>query len=182
MKEISLHILDIMQNSIAAGATCIRLHVVQSTSQDTLEITIQDNGCGIEPELLRGIVDPFTTTRTTRRVGMGLPMFHASAQQAGGGLSVTSQVGRGTCVTARYQLSHIDCPVLGDLASTVQLQMVANPQIRLIFTYTTDHGQCSVDTQQINQILGEVPLNTPAVAQWLKEYLNDAIQSVNGGM
>lgn len=182
MREISLHVLDILQNSVAAGASCIRLHITQSRARDRLEIVIEDDGCGIEEERLIHILDPFTTSRTTRKVGMGLPMFQASANRAGGSLNIRSQAGSGTRVTARYCLSHIDRPPLGDLAGTVVLQAVGSPQIRLIFILTTDDGEFTMDTQHVAQVLGpQVPLSDPAVAQWIKEYINEGIQSVNGG-
>lgn len=182
MREISLHILDILQNSVAAGATLIQLDVIQHNSKDLLEVVIQDNGCGINAEMLPTVLDPFSTTRTTRKVGMGLSMFKLSAMQTGGDLHITSQPGNGTCVRVRCHPSHIDCPPMGDLAGTVQLQAIGSPQIRLIFTFQGDHGTFEMDTKQILDVLGpDIPLSSPQVAQWLKETLIEGIQSVNGG-
>ena len=119
MKELSLHILDIAQNSIAAGAKHVDLTVEEG--EGLLRITVADDGRGMSPEFLASVTDPFTTTRTTRKVGLGLPLLRLAAEQTGGELRVESQLGVGTTVTATFHADHIDCPPLGDTASTVSL-------------------------------------------------------------
>lgn len=182
MKEISLHILDILQNSVAASAKRIELEICEDAQSDLLTIRITDDGCGISREKLQSVLDPFTTSRTTRKVGMGLPMFKASAEQAGGSLGITSAVGQGTQVTATYRLTHIDRPPLGDLPGTVLAQVMGSPNIRFVCRYQAGDAVFEFDTHLIQQELGpEVPITHPAVTQWMKEYLSEGIRSINGG-
>ena len=119
MKELSLHILDIAQNSVKAGATLIQITIEEDTVADTLRITVADNGCGMDKDLLQRVRDPFTTTRTTRKVGMGIPLLEAAAVQCGGGLDIQSQPGVGTTLTAWFGLSHIDRAPVGDMPGTM---------------------------------------------------------------
>ena len=171
MKELSLHLLDIAQNSIAAGARHVALGVEEADGEITL--TVADDGRGMSPELLARVTDPFTTTRTTRKVGMGLPLLRLAAEQTGGTLAVESREGVGTTVTAVFHAGHIDCPPLGDLAATVALLAQGlSGETELTYMHKGPQGAFTFDTAQVRAILGpEVPLSLPEVAQWMEGYV-----------
>ena len=171
MKELSLHLLDIAQNSIAAG--CKRLDLGLSEHEGILTVTVADDGRGMDPQLLSTVTDPFTTTRTTRKVGLGLPLLRLAAEQTGGELRVESQLGVGTTVTATFHTDHIDCPPLGDTASTVSLLAQGLPEgMELTYTRKTERGEFRFDTAEIRAVLGpHVPLSEPEVAEWIRAYV-----------
>ena len=171
MKELSLHLLDIAQNSIAAGARHVDLTVEEHGG--LLQLTVADDGRGMSPEFLANVTDPFTTTRTTRKVGLGLPLLRLAAEQTGGGLRVESQLGVGTTVTATFHADHIDCPPLGDTASTVALLAQGLPDgMELTYTRRTERGEFRFDTAAIRAVLGpDVPLSEPEVAEWMRSYV-----------
>lgn len=177
MKELSLHILDIAQNSVKAGATCIDILLEQMGSR--LTITVSDNGCGMSEAFLKTVEDPFTTTRTTRKVGMGIPLFKLAAEQTGGSISIASKEKRpgitdyGTTITATFFTDHVDCAPLGDITSTVVTLLQGNPQVRLTYTRRTDDGEVRLSTDEMRSMLGEIPLNEPDVLAWVRDYLSE---------
>lgn len=177
MKELSLHLLDIAQNSVTAGAGRIDLTLEEDEQRDC-RLVIADDGKGMSPELLARVTDPFTTTRTTRKVGLGLPLLRMMAEQTGGSMEIQSQVGVGTTVTALFRASHIDCPPLGDLPSTVSLLIQGAPDVEWTYRHTTPKGTCVLDTRELRAVLGEVPLSEPSVALWIKEYLQEQEQII----
>lgn len=179
MRELSLNMLDIAQNSIAANATCITLWVTESVSQNRLILGIEDNGRGMTEEQLQRVRDPFFTTRTTRRVGMGIPLFRMAAEMAGGSLTIDSTLGKGTVVTAAFLLDHIDRPPLGDMVGTVSALIRLNPQLDFVYRHQTDSGSFEADTRSFREILGEVPLNEPDIIQWIEGYLTENVQALN---
>jgi len=146
MRELSMHILDLAQNSIVASATLIEIDVTADSASDTFKIAIRDNGRGMSPEFLARVRDPFTTTRTTRRVGLGIPMFAEAAQACDGGLTVESQVGKGTSVEATFRLSHIDRAPLGDIAATLIALIAANPDIDIVYRQQVIIGHPELDS------------------------------------
>lgn len=173
MKELSLNILDIAKNSVKAGATLVEITVLEEGDLRTL--TIRDNGCGMSEALLATVTDPFTTTRTTRKVGMGLPLLKLAAEQAAGELTITSSQGQhhGTTVTATFQISHLDCVPVGDFAGTAAVLVQGSPDIDFTFLYRTPLGEKSLSTIEMRQVLGSVPLNTPEVLSWVEDSLNE---------
>ena len=181
MKEISLNILDITYNSIKAKANKVEIIVSESQSRNLVEVSIQDNGCGMDEEFLRGVTDPFVTTRTTRKVGLGIPLFKQSAESTDGSFSITSKVGEGTKVYASFRLDHLDRMPIGDMSSTMVSLIQANDAIRFIYRHTTDHGAFVLDTDELHEQLGEVPLSEPAVLHWIEEYINENLEDIQGG-
>ncbi|MDO4543526.1 MAG: ATP-binding protein [Clostridia bacterium] len=172
MKELSLNILDIAQNSIKAGASLVEIGIEERGS--SIEICVTDNGCGMSEEFLRTVTDPFSTSRTTRKVGMGLPLLKLAAEQTGGELEIFSKVGEGTKVKATFNKDHIDCAPLGDVIGTVITLIQGSPDIDFDFSHRTDKGEAALDTRLMRKILGdEVPLNEPSVLEWAKESLED---------
>lgn len=184
MRDLSLHILDLVQNSITAGATLVTIGIVQSKRADSLSIDIVDDGCGMPPEMLENVKSPFTTTRTTRSVGLGIPMLYENARLSGGDLTLTSAVGKGTTLQATFVPSNIDCPPLGNVAETMLTLILAAPETPdFVLRMQTDAGQYTFDTRQVRQVLGEdIPLNLPDVAMWIKSELQEGIESIHGGV
>ncbi|MBR6736633.1 MAG: ATP-binding protein [Oscillospiraceae bacterium] len=182
MKELSLNILDIAENSVRANATLIKISVAADTADDTLEITISDNGCGMSEELLKAVCDPFTTTRTTRKVGLGVPLFKEAAEATGGNMTITSKEGEGTMTKAVFGLSHIDRAPLGDIASTIATLIQCNSYIDFVFSYTADGRNFAVDTRELRQILDGVPFSEPQVVCWLRDYIEQNTNEINGGI
>ena len=181
MKEISLNILDVAQNSLRANATEINILVFFDTAADRLTVSIKDNGCGMSQEFVSRVLDPFTTTRTTRRVGLGLPLFRQSALEAGGDFSIESREGKGTEVSVWFTTSHIHLRPLVDLAGTVTTLLNANDSVRYILVYRVDDREFVFDTEQAKKILQDVPLSAPEVAAFLEDYIKQGINSTNGG-
>ena len=172
MKELSLNILDVAKNSVKAGATRIVIRIVEQDGWRTLSII--DNGCGMPPEFLATVTDPFTTTRTTRPVGMGLPLLKLAAEQTGGDLTIESSVvpPTGTSVIARFRMDHLDCVPVGDYAASVMTLIQGSPEIDFLFEYLRPAGDIVLDTMEVRAVLGpEIPLNTPDVLMWIQSNL-----------
>lgn len=178
MKEISLHILDIAENSISANAKKIEISVIENSRFDLLQITIKDDGRGMDTETITRLQDPFFTSRTTRRVGLGIPLFKAAAEACQGGLTITSAPGKGTEVTAIFQNSHIDRMPIGDLAGTILTLMIGSPEIHWKLNYARDDKKFELDSRLIQEELQEVPLCDPAVMKWLREYIQEGILDI----
>lgn len=172
LKELSLNILDVAKNSVKAGATRIVIRIVEQDGWRTLSII--DNGCGMPPEFLATVTDPFTTTRTTRPVGMGLPLLKLAAEQTGGDLTIESSVvpPTGTSVIARFRMDHLDCVPVGDYAASVMTLIQGSPEIDFLFEYLRPAGDIVLDTMEVRAVLGpEIPLNTPDVLMWIQSNL-----------
>ncbi len=182
MRELALNILDIAENSLRAGATLVEIAVQADFLQDKLCISVNDNGKGMSEEMLASVCDPFTTTRTTRKVGMGLPLFKYSAESAGGSFQISSQEGKGTFVAAQYRISHVDRMPLGDFGG-VALQLVTmNPHTDFVFTAECGERQGVLDTREVREILGEeIPLGAPEVRAFLRDYIKENLTDIFGG-
>lgn len=178
MNDLSLHIIDIIQNSLSAGASLITLTVKEDRLENSLSIEIEDNGKGMSQEQVNKLDDPFFTSRTTRRVGMGIPLFRDSARQSGGALVVTSELGKGTKVTATFDLNNIDCPPLGDIANSFVLMVSANPNVEFLFRYFVDENEYVFDTVEVKEILEGLPINSPAVMRMLTDMIDSNIQDL----
>ncbi len=172
MKQLSENILDITMNSVRAGSPLTEVSVTEEGSM--LTILIKDCGCGMTPEQVANVTDPFFTTRKTRKVGLGLPFLKMEAELTGGRFSINSTVGVGTEVKASFDMSHIDAIPLGDMPETVMTIIGAAPDKDLIFTHTSGDKQISLDTRDLRAQLEGVPLDTPDVLIWVKEYLEGA--------
>lgn len=178
MKELSLNVLDIAKNSVKAKAKLIRITMEEENA--CLTLTIADDGCGMTPEILEGVVNPFYTTRTTRKVGMGIPLLKLAAEQTGGSVSITSRHesaypdSHGTEVTATFFTNHIDFTPVGDLVSTMETLIMGSPEIDFVFTHKTERFAVELDTRQIREVLGaDVPLDSFEVIQWIGQYLRE---------
>jgi hypothetical protein len=178
MRELALHILDVARNAIEAGATAIELTVVENPPDNLLEFMVQDNGCGMAAEQLAQAADPFYSTRTTRRVGLGLAMLEAACERSGGCLSITSQPGHGTTVHGRLQLTHIDRPPLGDMGKVVQALACEADRTTVRYRHRTGGRLFEIDTRELQRELGEVPVTDPRVLCWLAEFVKNGIVNV----
>lgn len=181
MTEISLNVLDVAENSTRAEASLIEISVLTDTSEDTMTIIIKDDGCGMTPEQVAHVEDPFFTTRTTRKVGLGVPFFKYAAESTGGSFKIDSAPGIGTAVTAVFKLSHIDRMPLGDINSTVHTLITFHPETDFLYTYRYNDRSFVLDTRQFRQILGDVPLNSPEVSDYIMDYLTENKQETDGG-
>ena len=175
MKELSLHILDIVQNSVKAKATDIRIDIIESPEKNLLEISIADNGCGMSEDFLARVRDPFATTRTTRKVGMGISLFEAAAVQCGGHLDIDSELGKGTTLYVCFELDNIDRAPIGDMAETMVTILLSAPKINYVYTHRKSEQEFVFDTKDIKETLGDVPLTEPEILRWIKEYITEGL-------
>lgn len=182
MRELADNVLDIAQNSIAAQARLIQIRVIADVQTDRLTLEIADDGKGMSPELLARVTDPFTTTRTTRKVGLGLPLLKMTASMTGGDFSIDSTLGKGTTVRASFGLTHIDRPPMGDLAGTLFSLVLLNEQIDFVIECVCNDDTFQVDTREIKKTVAPLPLSNPDVSAWLKEYLEESIYALYGGV
>lgn len=172
MKELSLHLLDIAQNSIVVKASTIEILIDEDSTTDKLSITIIDNGKGMSPAFVKKVLDPYTTSRTTRKVGLGIPLLNDACRLAGGELQIESQEGKGTKVKATLGLSHIDRQPLGDITGVIVMLITANPGIRIIYSHTKNGNAFTLDTKEVNDVLDGVPISAPEVGKMLREMIS----------
>ncbi len=179
MKDLSMHIMDIAQNSISAEADLIEISITENTVTDCYRIEISDNGKGMTADFLAKVTDPYVTSRTTRKVGLGLPLLKQNAERSGGSMKILSQPGKGTAVTADFGLKNIDRPPLGDIAGTIVLLAAANLKIRFIYRHITEKGEYRFDTKEANEMLEEMPISEPGVIRFLKEMIKENLQEID---
>ena len=180
MEELSLNILDIAQNSIAADATLVEIDVEEDDKFDSLIICIKDNGKGMSKEFLETVQDPFITTRTTRAIGLGISFLKEAAEMSGGSVDLQSQLGKGTTVTARFVKSHIDRQPLGNLTETIITLVTLNPDIDFITRYIINDNEFIFSTQEVRAMLGDdVSISSPQIAGFLSEYIQEHIENLS---
>lgn len=182
MKDISLHLMDIAQNSIVAGADRITINIRVYGNPEMLYLEIVDNGKGMEKDFLDKVTDPFKTTRNTRDVGLGIPLLKQSAQMAGGNLNILSKSGRGTKLWANFIVSHIDRIPIGDISGTLTLLISANKNISWIIEFKYKDKNFILNTNQINELLEGVPIDNKDVLEWIQNTISQGINSVFGGV
>lgn len=178
MKDLASHIMDIVQNSIRAQATRIEIEVTEDHGKDCFTIKIRDNGTGMDEATLARVCDPFFTSRTVRKVGLGIPLLQQNAEQTGGKVSLISALGKGTTVNATFGHSHLDRPPLGDMAETISLLLVANPDIHFIYKHTTNTGAYLLDTEELQQILEGVPLTHPEILVGIQNLIRENLKEI----
>lgn len=178
MKDLSLHILDIVQNSIRAKASLIRIEVIEKPDSDQMIIAISDDGSGMNEEQLKLATDPFFTTRTTRKVGLGLSLLRQNAEATGGTFEIKSAAGQGTKITSVFGLSHIDRPVTGDLTGTLLILIASPGYAEYVYRHQTPSGEFTLDTREIKQTLGDVPLTHPEIRSFLKAMIQENLEQI----
>lgn len=179
MEDLSLHILDIGENSIAAGASLIRITINENTEENRLFLKIQDNGPGLDEEAIQKVLDPFYTTKGTKPVGLGLPLLAQAAREAGGDLNLRSEVGKGTTVLARFVLDHIDCKPLGNIAETlITLIAAKGTEVDFLYRHFKNGTDFLFDTREVKAELKDVPITDPGVLNYLKEAVNNGLKDL----
>ena len=169
MKDLSLHILDIAENSIRAGATEIRIKIVEDMKKNLFLIEVGDNGKGMDEEMLKKVHDPFFTTKECKRTGLGIPMLAQSAKECGGDLTIRTEKGRGTVITASFQYNHVDRKPLGDIGDTLIVLIASNPDIDIIFEHRRNEDNYILNTGEIRKELDGIPVNAPEVIKIIKD-------------
>ena len=176
MEDLSLHVLDIVENSVAAGAGRVEILLEEDAEKDVLTLEIRDNGRGMDEATMQAATDPFFTTKTVRRVGLGLPLLKQAVEESEGSFSVASEKGMGTAISATFRLSHIDRKPVGDMGATIMVLIAGNPGIRVLFTYRTNDYAYHLDTGEITEQLGEIPLNSPEVLKLIREDIEQGMK------
>jgi hypothetical protein len=177
MKNLALHVLDIFQNSLAAKASAIHLEIEERTDHLT-SVVIRDNGIGMAQEFADRITDPFVTSRTTRKVGLGIPLFKQSAEQTGGNLRIHSRQGIGTSVIAEFYTNHPDMVPWGDLAGVIILTMASNPETDFLYLHRTENGEYRFNSKDIKEMLEEVPITDSDVRKFLAGMITENLQAI----
>ena len=181
MRDFSLHIMDIIENGLNGGATLIGLTVVEERKNNWLRVTITDNGRGISENVLKKVLDPFYTTRITRRVGLGLSLFREASKRCDGEFSIISEEGKGTQVDATFRLDHIDLPPMGDLASTMTTLIVGNPVVDFVYAHEVEGDTFQLDTRDIREELDGVEISHPQVVKYIGDMIRESLDELRKG-
>lgn len=179
MRELSLHITDIIENSLSAGATLVEVDIIEDTKNDILTMRVIDNGRGIEPDLLKSVKDPFVTTRSERKVGLGISLLEAACLRCDGKLDITSKVGSGTTVCATMKYSHIDRAPIGPMEECVVVALL-NENVDVVYKHNVDGRRFVFDSRKIRTVVGG-NLNSPDILKWIREYISENIHKIGGG-
>ena len=180
MRDLSLHLLDIIQNSVSAGATSVYIEI---NADDTyLEISVKDNGKGMEADLLSEVTDPFVTTRSSRKVGLGIPLIKEACEHAGGGITISSTAGKGTQINMKMLISSIDRLPVGDIGSTFMNLAVSNPEIDFHLTMISPIDKYLLSFSEIRKYMDGVPLSDINVAGWIKNNIEKGKNYIFGGI
>jgi len=175
LRELSLHLLDIAENSIAARATIIKIMVEENTVFDRLRLTVEDNGIGMDKEMAAKVTDPFFTSRTTRKVGLGIPLLKEAAEACNGSLELWSEKGLGTRISIEFQRSHIDRMPLGNLADTYRSLVISSPEINWQLGYRLDDYEFLYDQKEVRDVLGDIPFSDPAVIGYIRKTFEEGL-------
>lgn len=177
MRELSLHLLDIAENSIAARATIIKILVEENTVLDRLRLTVEDNGIGMDKEMAAKVTDPFVTSRTTRKVGLGIPLLKEAAEACDGSLDLWSEKGQGTRISIEFQRSHIDRMPLGNLADTYRSLVISSPEINWLLGYRFDDYEFLYDQKEVRDELGDIPFSDPTVIGYIRQTFEEGLKA-----
>ncbi len=173
MRDISMHILDIIGNSVRAGASLVEISIIENVGEDQMILKIKDDGCGMDEETVKNALDPFFTSRKTRKVGLGIPLLQQNAQLSDGDLIIESELGKGTQIMASFVHSHIDRPPLGDLAGTLSLAVSGNPKVEFIYIHHHDQEEFEFDSREVKKVLDGIPVTEPGVIGFIKEMIKE---------
>ncbi|MBN2062123.1 MAG: ATP-binding protein [Deltaproteobacteria bacterium] len=179
MRELSLHIMDIIENGIRAGADQIIIRISEDKKKNLLTISIEDNGSGIPHDMFEKVTDPFFTTKTTRRIGLGLSLFSEASKRCEGEFKIDSKEGKGTVVAATFRMDHIDMAPLGNMAGTMASLIMGYSEVDFIYVHERDGKSFLLDTRQIREDLEGVPINNPKVIGWISKNINEYLKGKN---
>lgn len=177
MKELSLHILDIVQNSIQAGASMVSIDIIESIDKNSYSIQIEDNGKGMNDFEINQVLDPFYTTKH-KKTGLGIPLLQQHAIMANGSLQIKSKEGSGTIIKAVFQLNHIDRQPLGKIDKTLASIIRSNPSMDFVYTHQVNSEVFKLDTREIKTELDGVPINSPEVLKFLEEMIRENLYTM----
>lgn len=178
MLTLADHILDIAENSIRAGATLIEISIEEDSRSDSLTLEIKDDGQGMNPDILKKVLDPFYTTKTVRRVGLGLPLLKDAAQRAGGTFRIESQENTGTTVKATFGLHHLDRQPLGAIISILVILIISNSQVDFFYKHRHNDRQFGMDTREIRKEIEDVPINHPEVIKYIRGVIEEGLSEI----
>jgi K+-sensing histidine kinase KdpD len=178
MLELAAHILDIAENSVRAGAKLIEIDIEEDRVKDFLSIKIIDDGQGMKQEDIKKVLDPFYTTKTVRRVGLGLPLLADAAQRSGGHLNLESVEGKGTTVKATFGLSHVDRQPLGEIIGTLIVLIAGNSNVDFIYKHKRNDRQFELDTRQIREEIGDIPINHTEILKYIRRVLEEGFDEI----
>ena len=181
MRELADNISDIAQNSVSAKASLLEIDVTVSHERDVIELAFIDNGCGMSPEMVKTVAEPFTTTRKTRKVGLGLPFLKQTAMMTGGDFSIESRLGEGTTVRASFGLSSLDRPPMGDVSGAWYTLVAMNTHMDFLLIYDYDGKRFEFDTRVIREAVAPLPLTNPEISAWIRDCIDQEIQELHGG-
>jgi signal transduction histidine kinase len=176
IEDLCFHIVDVVQNSVSAGADRVEIQIEVSRREDRIRLQVDDNGVGMDAKTVERVQDPFFTTKSGKKVGLGIPLMKETALHCDGDFEITSRVGEGTRIRAEYRFSHIDTPPLGGVAETVFQLIAATPEVNIVFAWITDDGRFDVSSHDIREQIGDMPLSHPAVLSFLREYLQENLR------
>ena len=176
MLELSLHILDLVQNSLRAQASAVEIQIQEDLEKDRLIIAVSDNGQGMSPEIAKRVIDPFYTTRTTREVGLGVPLLKEAAERCGGHLEVHSEKGKGTQILASFQLGHLDRAPLGDMGETLAILITGNPEVDFLYEHRVNGQAYRLDTRDMRDVLGPVGLEDPSIFTFIRQDVQQGLK------
>jgi len=176
--EISLHILDIVENSTRAGAKTVSIEIIEDTARDILSLEIRDDGSGMTEDVLRKVIDPFFTTKTVRSIGLGLPMLAQAAERAEGRFIIESKGGEGTRVAADFKLSHIDRQPLGDISGTLVTLIAGNENVDLIYRHEHNGKAYIFDTREIKKEIEDIPINHVSVLNFIRNHITEGLNEI----
>ncbi|WP_232468296.1 ATP-binding protein [Alkalitalea saponilacus] len=179
MKDLSMHMMDIARNSVRAGAKVVEISLNFQSIDNSMELSISDDGCGMDQETVNKVTDPFVSTRITRKVGLGLPFLKMNAEQTGGSISIDSEPGRGTRVKAGFLRGHIDCIPLGDIPGTVALLICGTPDVDFIIHITQDEKRFNLNSKEVKDELGDVGVYNPEVVNFLREMVKENMEEMS---
>ncbi|HUK99380.1 MAG TPA: ATP-binding protein [Nitrospirota bacterium] len=178
MLELSLHILDIVENSTRAEAKKVFITLIENTGRDTISVEIRDDGAGMTEEMLKKVTDPFFTTKTVRKIGLGIPMFAQAVESVHGKLTIESKAGEGTRVAAEFKLHHIDRQPLGDIGSTMVTLIAGNTDVEFIYRHKRDDREYLFDTREVKKVIAKVPINHPDILNFIRKHIHEGLLEI----
>lgn len=182
MSDLAMHTLELLENSIQADATLIEVTLRQNIDENKTTICVKDDGCGMDEKMVQCVADPFTTKRTSRKVGLGVSFLKQLTDLCNGSLTIESKINCGTTITATMQYDHIDVPPLGDLGEMMMIAMHGNPKIDYVFTYQFGANKFIFKSKEVKDILGCTSIDDPEVLLWIKEYINQEVECMKEGV
>ena len=182
MVDLSLHLMDIMQNSVVVDSTYVEVGISAEKKKNLLTVYVKDDGWGLSPETLKKVSDPFYTTRTTRKAGLGIPLLMDAAQMAGGEVQIESAPGKGTTTTATFQIDHIDRKPLGDVADTITASIMGHPELEFHLILKNDESEYIFRTEDVREQIGDVPINDIEIISFIRDMLNEQVTLLFGGI